>query len=71
MKEYEELGHMEPANSQEGKNACYFLPHHPVFKETSSTIRSQMAAGESAKPSDGTVQQQSMSPTCGQILLLF
>jgi hypothetical protein len=35
MKEYEELGHMEPVTSQEGKGTCYYLPHHPVFKETS------------------------------------
>jgi hypothetical protein len=25
MKEYEELGHMEPVTSQEGKSTCYFL----------------------------------------------
>jgi hypothetical protein len=39
MKEYEDLGHMEPLKSQEGKTTCYFLPHHPVFKETSSTTK--------------------------------
>jgi hypothetical protein len=27
MKEYEELGHMEPVIYQEGKSTCYFLPH--------------------------------------------
>jgi hypothetical protein len=42
MKEYEELGHMEPVKSQEGKNTCYFLPHHPVFKATSTTTKTEL-----------------------------
>ena len=54
MKEHEDLGRMEPVNSQEGKNTCHFLPHHPVFKETSSTTRPRIAFGRSAKPSNGT-----------------
>ena len=68
MKEYEELGHMEPVKSQEGKNTCHFLPHHPGFKENSSTARPRIAFGRSASHR-GT--QQSTSPTYGQILLLF
>jgi hypothetical protein len=36
MREYEDLGHMEPVTFQEVKDT-YYLPHHPVFKETSST----------------------------------
>ena len=40
MKEYEELGHMEPVKSQEG-GTRYFLPHHPVFKETSTTTKTR------------------------------
>jgi len=39
MKEYEELGHMEPVKSLEGRQTCYFLPHHPVFKETCTTTK--------------------------------
>jgi hypothetical protein len=35
-KEYEELGHREPVNSQMGKKTCY-CPTHTVFKETSFT----------------------------------
>jgi len=31
MKEYEDLGHMEPAISQ-GMQTCYFLPNHPVLR---------------------------------------
>jgi hypothetical protein len=54
VKVYKDLGHMEPVNSQNGKNTCYFLPHHPVFKETSSTTRPRIAFDGSAKPSNGT-----------------
>ena len=53
MKEYEELGHMEPVNSHEGKNTCYFLPHHPVFKETSSTTKTRVVFDGGAKTSNG------------------
>jgi hypothetical protein len=57
MKEYEEdLGNMEPVNSHRGKNTCYFLPHHLVFKATSSTTRTRIAFGRSAKPSNDTQQ---------------
>jgi hypothetical protein len=56
MKESEELGHMEPVNSQEGKNTFYFLPNHPVFKETSSTARTRTAFGGGARTSNGTQQ---------------
>jgi hypothetical protein len=50
MMEYEELGHMEPVTSQEGKSTCYSLPHHPVFKETSSTKRLKLCLMEAPKP---------------------
>jgi len=45
MKEYEEFGHMEPVNSQEGRKICYFLPYHAVFKEISSTTRARITMG--------------------------
>ena len=53
MKEYEELGHLEPVKSQEGKQACYFLPRYPVFKETSTTIKIRVVFDGSAKTSNG------------------
>ena len=53
MKEYEESGHMESVSSQEGKNTCYFLPHHPVFKETSSTTKTRVVFDGGAKTSNG------------------
>ena len=33
MKEYEDLGHMQPITTCEEGQQCYYLPHHPVFKE--------------------------------------
>jgi hypothetical protein len=53
MKEYENLGNMEPVNSQEGKNTCYFLTHHPLFKETNSTTRTSVVFDGGAKSSNG------------------
>jgi len=53
MKEYEESDHMEPVKSQEGRHTCYFLPHHPVFKETSTTTKTRVVFDGSAKTSNG------------------
>jgi hypothetical protein len=53
MKEYEELGHMEPVTPQDGKDTCYYLPHHPVFKETSSTTKTRVVFDGGAKTSNG------------------
>jgi hypothetical protein len=53
MKKYEELGHMEPVTSQDGKNTCYFLPHHPVFKATSTTTKTRVVFDVGAKTSNG------------------
>jgi len=51
--EYEEFGHMEPVTFQEGKSTCYYLPHHPVFKETSSTTKTRVVFDGGAKTSNG------------------
>jgi hypothetical protein len=53
MREYQDLSHMEPVNSQEGKSTCYYLPHHPVFKETSSTTKTGVVFDGGAKTSTG------------------
>jgi len=53
MKEYEELGHMEPMYSQEGRQTYYFLPHHAAFKEISTTTRTRDVFDGSAKTSNG------------------
>jgi len=53
MKEYEELCHMEPVSSQQGMQPCYVLPHHAVFKETSTTTKTRVVFDGSAKTSNG------------------
>ena len=53
MKEYEDLGHMQPVTTCEERQQCYYLPHHPVFKETSSTTRTRAVFDGSAKSSNG------------------
>jgi hypothetical protein len=53
MKEYEELGHTEPVTSQAPGTTCYFLPHHPVFKATSTTTKTRVVFYGSAKTSNG------------------
>jgi len=53
MKEYEELGHMDPVKPQQSKQPCYFLPHHAVFKETSTTTKTRVVFDGSAKTSTG------------------
>jgi hypothetical protein len=59
MKEFEELGHKEPIKSQEGRNTCYYLPHHPVFKETSSTTNIRVVFDGNAKTSNGVINCKS------------
>jgi hypothetical protein len=51
MKEYEELGHMQPVISQAAGATCYVLPHHPVFKATSTTTKTRAVFDGSAKTS--------------------
>ena len=58
VRKYEELGHRDQVNSEEGKKTCYFLPHHPVLKENSSTTRTRIAFGGDTKPSNGTKQHK-------------
>jgi hypothetical protein len=44
---------MEPVTPHEEKGTCYYLPHHPVFKETSSTTRTRVVFDGGAKTSNG------------------
>jgi hypothetical protein len=53
MREYEELGHMQPVTSQESKQPSYFLPHHAVIKNTRTTTRTRVVFDGSAKTSNG------------------
>ena len=53
IRKCEELDHMEPVTSQEGKSTCYYLPHHPVFKETSSTAKTTVVFDGGVKTFNG------------------
>ena len=70
MKEYEELCHMEPVKSLEGRQPCYFLPHYAVSKETSTTRRTLVIFDGSAKTSNGFSQNDilQVGPTVQQDL---
>jgi hypothetical protein len=76
-KEYKQLGHKEPVIQQEGKDSCYFLPHHPVFKETSSTTKTRVVFDGSAETSNGLSLNDilqvgaTVQPDLYSIVLLF
>lgn len=58
MNEYIQLGHMEedkaqPQQPYKCKDPEYFLPHHPVIKEDSSTTKVRVVFDASAKTTSG------------------
>nr|XP_049464106.1 uncharacterized protein LOC120961248 [Anopheles coluzzii] len=53
MKEYLELGHMSLMNKDSGDERAYYLPHHPVFKASSTTTKVRVVFDGSAKTSTG------------------
>ncbi|XP_043263587.1 uncharacterized protein LOC122403866 [Colletes gigas] len=54
MLEYEQLGHMSRfIDSTNTLDSGYFLPHHAVFKETSTTTKLRVVFDGSAKTSSG------------------
>ncbi|XP_055916655.1 uncharacterized protein LOC129949299 [Eupeodes corollae] len=56
LKEYEELHHMEEIDVNDAVLQTpfhYFLPHHAVFKEASSTTKLRVVFDAAAKASDG------------------
>jgi len=54
MQEYEELGHMNQINED---TSCteeqYYLPHHAVFKSSSSTTHTRVVFDDSYRSSNG------------------
>ena len=54
MREYEELGHMNQINEDTSSTQeRYYLPHHTVFKSSSSTTRTRVVFDGSCRSSNG------------------
>ena len=54
MKEYEELGHMNQINEDASSaQERYYIPHHAVFKTSSSTTRTNVVFDGSCRSSNG------------------
>jgi hypothetical protein len=53
MTEYEQLGHMTRVTSSEVTSPCYYLPHHPVIRDSSTTTKTRVVFDGSAKTSSG------------------
>ena len=54
MQEYEELGHMNQINEDaNSKVERYYLPHHAVFKSSSSTTHTRVVFDGSCHSSNG------------------
>lgn len=52
INEYINLGHMHPAPTS-NDSITYYIPHHPVFKPSSSTTKLRVVFDASAKSSTG------------------
>ncbi|XP_055527023.1 uncharacterized protein LOC129719655 [Wyeomyia smithii] len=53
IEEYIELGHCRVVDSSEDVSTRYFLPHHAIFKPTSSTTKLRIVFDASAKTTTG------------------
>jgi hypothetical protein len=77
MKEYEDQGHMEQSPSLDRDTPCYFLPHHAVFRENSTTTKTRVVFDGGSKTSNGLSLNDilqvgpTVQPDLYSIVLLF
>ena len=71
MDEYEKLGHMQLVKSNEIQQSNFYLPHHFVIREESSSTKLRVVFDGSAKSSSGISLNQSLKvgPTIQDELL--
>lgn len=72
MREYKQLGHMEiMTREDEATTPSYYLPHHAVIKEDSTTTKLRVVFDASAKTTSGTSLNEIMlnGPTLQQELI--
>ncbi|XP_062713282.1 uncharacterized protein LOC134290227 [Aedes albopictus] len=61
MDEYEELGHMERIENMEAVSGpAYYIPHHPVIKEDSTTTKVRVVFDASCKSASGVSLNDAM-----------
>ena len=53
MEEYIEMGHMSKINDAYDSEVSYYIPHHPVFKPTSTSTKLRVVFDASARTSSG------------------
>lgn len=54
MQDYIDSGHMKITSQNHAKNREYYLPHHAIFKESSSTTKVRVVFDASCRSEDGT-----------------
>ncbi|XP_065172548.1 uncharacterized protein [Atheta coriaria] len=54
MREYLELGHMKKCSKEDEVKTAYYIPHHAVLKESSSTTKLRVVFDASCKTSNGS-----------------
>ncbi|XP_065094640.1 uncharacterized protein LOC135715168 [Ochlerotatus camptorhynchus] len=60
IKEYISLGHMRLVEADDENAPAYYLPHHPVIKEASTTTKVRVVFDGSAKTSSGFSLNQAL-----------